>query len=143
MATTSIERALSDVQRLPPNVVVANLAEAFERVRGDSVSADMPNAVAARTAIGPPVSRTPPFVRDAIVRALRVGVPAYNQGDHAACAREYLRAAEHITAESLKSEETHLFASWLGGVIQTARGCGPTDAAWTVRHAFDALLALP
>ena len=142
-AITSLERALGDVRAAAPNVIVANLAEAFERVRGDSASAEMPQAVAARTAIGPPVPRTPPFVRDAIVRALRVGVPAYNQGDHAACAREYLRAAEHIVAETQRSEDTHLLASWLSGVILTARGCGSTDAAWTVRHAFDSLLALP
>ncbi len=142
-AVDALDRALGDIRTAPPNVAVANLAEAFERVRGDSVSAEIPKAVAARTAIGPPVPRTPPFVRDAIVRALRVGVPAYNQGDHAACAREYIRAADHIVAESMKFEDTHLLGSWLGGIIQTARGCNPTDAAWTVRHAFDSLLALP
>ena len=70
-------------------------------------------------------------------------MPAYNQGDHGACAREYLRAAEHIVAESRRSDETQLLASWLGAVVQSARGCTPTDAAWAVRHAFDSLLALP
>lgn len=142
-AVSALERVTGEVRNAAPNVLVANLAEAFERIRGDSVSAEMPKATAARTAVGPPIARTPPFVRDAIVRALRGGVPAYNQGDHAGCAREYIRAAEHIVAESAKYDELQLLASWLGGVIQTAKGCGPTDAAWTVRHAFDALLALP
>jgi len=140
----SLDRVLSaDVRNMAPNVLTSTLAEVFERVRGDSVSAEMPKANAARTAVGPPVPRTPPFVRDAIVRALRAGVPAYNQGDHAACAREYIRAAEHIASESMKSDDTHLLGSWMNTVIQNAKSCGPTDAAWTVRHAFDSLLALP
>jgi serine/threonine protein kinase len=138
-----LERAIGELQTAPPNVAVATLAQTFERIRGEALSVEVPAAAAARTAVGAPITKAPPFVRDAIVRALRVGVPAYNQGDHAGCAREYLRAAEQIVQESAKFEDTQLLASWLAGIVQSAKGSTPTAAAWAVRHAFDALLALP
>jgi len=95
------------------------------------------------TNIGPPVTRLDPAAREAILRAIRIGVPAYNSGDHLACAREYMRTADLVAQESRKTHETLLLASWLDGVIQHARGCNAHDAAWAVRRAFDALLSLP
>jgi hypothetical protein len=79
----------------------------------------------------------------AIVRAIRAGVPAYNSGDHAGCAREYLRTAEALINENRGAPQTAAIATWLAPVAERARQASPHDAAWMLRHAFDALLALP
>jgi serine/threonine-protein kinase len=124
-----------------PDACAGLVTQALERLR-------VPKARSAEyssqnTTIGPPVTRLDPAAREAILRAIRIGVPAYNSGDHLACAREYMRTADIVAQESRKSAETQLLASWLDGVLQHARGCNAHDAAWAVRRAFDALLSLP
>jgi len=124
-----------------PDACAGLITQALEKLRvpkarGAELSSQNSNT-------GPPVTRLDPAAREAILRAIRIGVPAYNSGDHLACAREYMRTADLVAQESRKVPETLLLASWLEGIAQQARTCNAHDAAWAVRRAFDALLALP
>lgn len=141
---TALERALDAAGRSSPDEGAGILSEALEKLRDPAHTATTSRSVSlAPTAVGPPAARVPDIVRQAILRAIKAGVPAYNRGDIEGCSREYLRTADAIVGEARRAPESHLLASWLGPVTERARDASPHDAAWILRHAFDALLALP
>ena len=83
--------------------------------------------------------------------AIAIGVPAFNSGDHAACAREYAVALGEA-ASTLKAAAAELSVSGVSAgavaaaareaaeALAKARGEEPRAAAWTLRHAMDAVL---
>jgi hypothetical protein len=139
-----IDHALGTAGTAQGDVGPAVLSEAFDRLR-QPVTASGATALAtsATTMSAPPVAMVSESIRTAIVGAIRVGVPAYNSGDYAGCAREYLRTAETLISENRSAPRTAGVAAWLAPVADRARQASPHDAAWMLRHAFDALLALP
>jgi len=119
------------------------VSDALEKVRGARPGSRPRGLETGPTVVGPPTTRVPEVVRQAMLRAIRAGVPAYNAGDHAACAREYLRTAEAIVGETKRARDTQVIAAWLEPIATRAKTASPHDGAWMLRHAFDALLALP
>ncbi len=82
------------------------------------------------------------LVADRIVQALGTGVPAYNAGDPATCARVYRQAAAQIIAEIGQGPACAAVVARLRAAVAEA---GPKDAdgaAWAMRRAFDELLAV-
>ena len=73
----------------------------------------------------------------AIQAAINEGTPTYNEGDHEGCFNIYVEcSAELLAACPLRDVQ---------GLLQAAlRQCGTqrshTERAWTMRHAFDAIL---
>lgn len=137
------ERAYETARNSRGDLGPAVLSEAFERLRRPFTPSVAPSLATSPTAIGPPVAVVSETIRAAILRAIRAGVPAYNSGDHAGCAREYLRTADALVSENRGAATTAGVASWLETVADRARQASPHDAAWMLRRAFDALLALP
>lgn len=136
-----VDRAYETARAARGDVGPAVLSEAFDRLRQASTPS-APSLATNPTAIGPPIAVISEPIRAAILRAIRAGVPAYNAGDHAGCAREYLRTADALVSDSRGAPGTAGAASWLETVADRARHAPPHDAAWMLRHAFDALLAL-
>jgi tRNA A-37 threonylcarbamoyl transferase component Bud32 len=138
-----LDRALDTARTSRGDVGPAVLSEVFDRLRRPVTASAAPGFATSPTAISPPVAIVSESIRMALVRAIRAGVPAYNAGDHAACAREYLRTADALILEHRSAPTTAAVASWLAPVAERARQASPHDAAWMLRHAFDALLSLP
>jgi NADH dehydrogenase [ubiquinone] 1 alpha subcomplex assembly factor 1 len=73
-------------------------------------------------------------VRPALHRAIAAGVPLWNAGDHAGCARAYARTARaHAAAEPLLAEALR---ACRGAPVDASRG----SQGWILRRAFDAVL---
>lgn len=73
--------------------------------------------------------------------AIEKGAPLYNHGNHAACAAVYEMAAEALLLmpDGTVSEGQ---AKMLRSALMTVhRSSNPTDNAWTLRRAFDAMMA--
>ncbi|HRG96527.1 MAG TPA: serine/threonine-protein kinase [Polyangiaceae bacterium] len=139
----ALDRALTAARASKGDVVAAVLSETFERLRQPYTPSIAHSLPTAPTRLGPPAAAISDLVRDAILRAIRHGVPAYNAGDHAGCAREYQLTADAVVGECARDPGSAPVAAWLGSVADRARVASPHDAAWMLRHAFDALLALP
>lgn len=83
-----------------------------------------------------------------IESAISVGVPLFNSGDEAGCARVYLAAAKKVVAgvnasnqstETMQQSATRLQQA----VTEVARTPGShSDNAWTLRYGFDEVLAM-
>ncbi len=91
----------------------------------------------------PPVSRTPvdDAIRTQIVRAIKIGAPAYNEGRPEVCARVYRDAVKEILEMSRNNPRAESVCRYLEKAVRDASGRAPGDAAWVIRHAFDAILA--
>jgi hypothetical protein len=81
-------------------------------------------------------------VRERIMRAIRVGAPAFNEGRHDVCARVYREAALEIVSLTASDVEAAHVEQHLRRALVSAGNQQPTDAAWVLRHAFDAVLSL-
>jgi serine/threonine-protein kinase len=82
-------------------------------------------------------------IAERIGRAIRVGAPAYNAGRADLCYRVYRETAQDIVHELERDPSGEALARWLASAIaRAAERKNPSDAAWTLRHAFDALLAI-
>jgi len=82
------------------------------------------------------------LVASRIVQALQVGVPAYNAGDPATCARVYRTASEQIIAELGAGPACAPVVQRLRAAIAEAAPKDADGAAWALRRAFDQLLAV-
>jgi len=78
--------------------------------------------------------------------AIEIGAPAYNEGDHARCYREYQRTAEgvlcRVTSSAVQTVVRKALAKAAEEASKTTAASGrpgPTEAAWTMRHCFDSL----
>ncbi len=87
------------------------------------------------------VTAVPSSVTTEIYKALVVGAPAYNEGDHAGCYEVYRCTAEDILAGVLASSEHTAARARLAVALRRAAASeSPTEAAWELRHGFDDLL---
>ncbi len=82
------------------------------------------------------------LVASRIVQALRSGVPAYNAGDPATCARVYRQAAEQIIAELGPGLPCAAVVQRLRAAINESATRDADGAAWALRRAFYELLAV-
>ncbi len=138
-----LDACLRDLHHASADTGPTLVAEALERIRGERAGSRPRALETGPTVVGPPPTRVPEVVRQAMLRAIKAGVPAYNAGDHATCAREYQRTAEAIVGETKRNKDTQVIAAWLDPITTRAKAASPHDAAWMLRHAFDALLGLP
>ncbi len=103
---------------------------AFDDVRFDGDTAAVLEDTVVRPSLG---------VRDVLSAAIAEGAPRYNDGDIEGCARLYLDAATRAVA-ALQGPDNVVARRLLSEAIDRARASGSNDAAWTLRHAFDAVL---
>ena len=82
------------------------------------------------------------LVANRIVQALQAGVPAYNAGDPAGCARIYRTAAIAIIAELGNGPACAPVAQRLRAAVTEAASKDADGAAWALRRAFDQLLTV-
>ena len=76
-----------------------------------------------------------------IVRAIAVGTPAFNAGDIAACLRLFRQTASLIILEIGADQGCSPVAARLQLAIDESKKQSEEQAAWTLRRAFDDLLA--
>ncbi len=82
------------------------------------------------------------LVSGRITQALAAGVPAYNAGDPATCARVYRQAAENLVATLGASPPCAAVVSRLRAALAEAATTDADGAAWALRRAFDELLTV-
>jgi eukaryotic-like serine/threonine-protein kinase len=94
----------------------------------------------------PLLSTTPrhstPEIQRKIVAAIQVGAPAFNQDQHALCARIYQETAVKLLDENKGDPSLAGTMRMLERALAESSNQGPTDAAWTMRNVFDAILRL-
>ncbi len=91
--------------------------------------------------VSSPISVVDDAVRDRIVRAIKIGAPAYNEGRPEVCARVYRDAAKEILEIARPDPRAEGVVRYVEKALREASGRTPTEAAWVIRHAFDAILA--
>jgi len=77
-------------------------------------------------------------VFDGINRAIELGAPLYNDGDHLACFNIYSQTATHF--ENDKTLCKPLRDSFGAGLLKAETKGDPTSKAWAMRDTFDGLL---
>jgi tetratricopeptide (TPR) repeat protein len=87
----------------------------------------------------------PGLLRECVTETLAFGVPAYNSGDHEACAQFYIKTAESLVGAFPKgSGATPLGARGLAdlkaALDRSAKAKGPEGQAWAMRFAFDQIM---
>ena len=85
------------------------------------------------------VGRLSPEVRPALVAAIERGVPAFNGGDARGCATIYGDVLAALGAQGKLGQSSWALLMARAARKRAARE-GPTDAAWTLRRAIDAIL---
>jgi hypothetical protein len=109
----------------------------------DSVRLDEPDDPSASAELGV-MSRCPelPQVVERLGAAIDVGAPLYNEGDARGCRQTYEEAARAITSHLIAEGRCPTVRTLLGAGLARAQGA-PNDsqAAWDLRHSFDAILA--
>ncbi len=80
-------------------------------------------------------------IAEQIVKAIGAGAPAYNSGDAEGCARLYAQTAERILTQVKNNARNAPLRQLLARSLEAAKAdASPDSAAWTLRHAFDAVL---
>ena len=69
-----------------------------------------------------------------------MGVMLYNSGDVAGCAQLYLDTATGLEAGLHPGARNAPLKRLFNAALTKAKGAEPNDAAWALRHAFDAVL---
>lgn len=77
-------------------------------------------------------------VRATLAAAIQQGAPMYNRGDIKGCADLYRRTAEQIMPRASPADQQTLRE----GLQKAGSTSSPKDAAWALRHAFDAVLRI-
>ena len=94
----------------------------------------------------PLLSATPrhstPEIQRKIIAAIQVGAPAFNQHQHALCASTYQETATNIIEENKGDPSLAGTMRMLERALTESSAQAPTDAAWTMRNVFDAILRL-
>jgi hypothetical protein len=132
---TALVRARAETER--PRVV-ATLSEALEAIASDRSLPVVPGAATAFSVVS--CTRLDE-VNSRIVQAISVGAPAYNAGDVAGCLRIYRHTAEAIIALLGNEAACAPVVARLQRALEESASADVSTAAWTMRHAFDALLS--
>jgi len=107
----------------------------------DSVCLDEPEEADADAGLA---SRCPelPLVVDRLTSAIAVGAPLYNAGDAAACRRTYDETAAALSSSVIPAGRCPTVRALLAaGVARAKSAANENEAAWALRHAFDAILS--
>jgi serine/threonine-protein kinase len=156
-------RALADVLRGDP--ARADIVRALDEAAGKATMAGGGSpalgavgpalaAIAAgrrQASVPPPSPSAPQFgasavaalgddFRGRIVRAIRIGAPAYNEGRSDVCARVYRDTAKELVDVARGEPRAEALTRFLEKALRDAAGRHPSEAAWILRHAFDAIL---
>jgi NADH dehydrogenase [ubiquinone] 1 alpha subcomplex assembly factor 1 len=78
-------------------------------------------------------------VRPALTAAIEQGVPVFNQGDAKGCAAMYSQTLRALVDKDQLGQGTWASQLTRSALAQATKE-GPTEAAWTLRRAMDALL---
>jgi len=108
----------------------------------DSIRLDEPNEATPADQLDV-LSRCPelPLVLERIAAAIDVGAPQFNGGDAAACRRTYESAARIISADVIGESRCPVVRSTFAtGLARAASAASDGEAAWALRHSFDAVL---
>jgi len=85
-----------------------------------------------------------PQVIEKVASAIEVGAPQFNSGDPDACLETYRGAARTITSDVVGEGRCPGVRSVLAiGLARAESASSPSEAAWAMRHSFDAVLAGP
>ena len=127
VADFRLDRALeAAVNEDDPAARAAELRDGFDALLGD---ADEPDDLPADAL---------PLAQALVGRAISIGAPAYNTGDHQGCYDVYAATARAVlaTVSGLPENATQLLRD---GLSKAEAAEGPNEQAWAMRHAFDAL----
>jgi tetratricopeptide (TPR) repeat protein len=84
------------------------------------------------------------LLRETIELSIGFGAPAWNGGDHEACARFYVKTAESLTAaftENIATPPAWAALGVLKAALERARRTEDVDRkAWALRYAFDKIM---
>jgi hypothetical protein len=131
------------VQRLLEQAPAERLAHAV-----DSIRLDEPDEIAP-TDNGDNVdllARCPelPLVIERLGTAIEIGAPQFNAGNASGCLRTYQLAARAVTSQIVGEERCPGVRSLLAtGLARAEAAPGANEAAWAMRHSFDAILSDP
>jgi hypothetical protein len=107
----------------------------------DSIRLDEPDEADSAADL---TSRCPelPLVIEKLAATISVGAPQYNAGDARACRRTYQEAAKALATKIIPDGRCPTVRALLAAGLARARGA-PDDrqAAWDLRHSFDAILS--
>ncbi|HEV3031715.1 MAG TPA: hypothetical protein VG319_08715 [Polyangia bacterium] len=107
----------------------------------DSIRLDEPDESDADSGLA---SRCPelPLVVDRLATAISVGAPQYNAGDAAACRHTYEVTASAIASQVIPEGRCPTVRTLLAAGLTRAKGAADDrEAAWDLRHSFDAILS--
>jgi hypothetical protein len=107
----------------------------------DSIRLDEPDRVDATADL---TSRCPelPIVVDHLAAAITVGAPQFNAGDAAACRKTYEAAAAAVAARIVPEGRCPTVRTLLSAGLKRAKeAASDREAAWDLRHSFDAILS--
>ncbi len=135
-----LDAALEAAEDAPRGAEAATLlGAAFDEVRFEGAAGEfyeVPPAEAAVVAGSEQIDE----VADALVRAIGTGAVWYNAGDVDGCARLYAQTCERVVAGLKPVQRNAALKKLLAAALERSRGQGAEEAAWTLRHAFDAVL---
>jgi hypothetical protein len=107
----------------------------------DSICLDEPDEGDADAGLA---SRCPelPIVVDRLATAIGVGAPQFNAGDAAGCRHTYEETAAAIATRLIPEGRCPTVRTLLSAGLARAKGAADDrEAAWDLRHSFDAILA--
>jgi hypothetical protein len=107
----------------------------------DSICLDEPDEGDADAGLA---SRCPelPLVVDRLATAIGVGAPQYNAGDAAGCRHTYEETAAAIATRLIPEGRCPTVRTLLSAGVARARAASDDrEAAWALRHSFDAILS--
>lgn len=82
------------------------------------------------------------LVVERLASAIEIGAPEYNGGDAAACLATYQTAARAITTQIVGEARCPAVRSLLAiGLARAESAANANQAAWALRHSFDAILS--
>jgi len=135
-----LDAALEAAEDAPRGAEAATLlGAAFDEVRFEGAAGEfyeVPPAEAAVVAGSEQIDE----VADALVRAIGTGAVWYNAGDVDGCARLYAQTCERVVAGLKPVQRNAALKKLLASALEKSRGQGADESAWTLRHAFDAVL---
>jgi len=88
---------------------------------------------------GPPITDASRTIRNQIIRAIQVGAPTYNAGDHQGCYDIYARTANRIVQTAKGSPESK--QALCEALQECQQEDSVTERAWIMRRVFDRILA--
>jgi hypothetical protein len=107
----------------------------------DSICLDEPEQTDSEAGLA---TRCPelPLVIDRLATAIGVGAPQFNAGDAAGCRHTYEETAAAIATRLIPEGRCPTVRTLLSAGVARAKGAADDrEAAWALRHSFDAILA--